>query len=110
MAILEYVATHNGTAGKGAEVFLSFAKHIDKTILWKTCDDDITDAGLYLVAIHLLEVEDNKLYITGEGVKCLQSYTLQTVTLSTQTNFTSHVNWIVCTLISLTALAISILK
>lgn len=33
MAILEYVATHDGTPGKIPEVFIDFAKYIDKSLL-----------------------------------------------------------------------------
>lgn len=110
MAILSYVATHNGTTGKGPEIFLDFIEYIDKSLRWRTNDDDVTQTGLYLVAIKLLKVEDSKLYITEDGIKCLQNYALQAASISTQINFTSQINWIICTLISLTALAISILK
>lgn len=109
-AILEYVATHNGTTGGGPEIFLTFSEYIDKTLHWKTQMCDITQAGLYLIAIKLLTVEEHKLYITEEGIKYLQNCALQAATISTRLNFISHSNWIICTLISLTALVISILK
>lgn len=110
MAILEYVATHDGTPSKIPEVFIDFAKYIDKSLLWRINNNDVTNSGSYLVALKLLKVEDSKLYITEDGIKCLQNYALQTTSISTQMNFISHINWIICTLISLTAIVISILE
>lgn len=110
VAILEYIASNNGVAGHGIEAFLSFADHIDKTLHWNTSNDDITKAGLYLVAIRLLKVENGQLYISEDGIKCLQNYALHDAVTSMRISYFSYKNWIICTLISLTALAVSILK
>lgn len=110
VAILEYIASNKGVAGHGIEAFAAFAEHIDKTLHWKTEQSDVTKAGMYLLAIKLLKVEDDNLYITEEGIKCLQNYALHATVISMRGSYISYQNWIICTLISLTALAISLLK
>ena len=111
LAILEYLAIDRGkTQNHWPDFIIAFTRHIDKTVCEITDDRDITKAANLLIAIKLNKVENNKVVITEEGIKCLQSYTLQAATLSTRVSFISHTNWIICTLISLTAIAISILK
>ena len=94
MAILEYVATHDGTPGKIPEVFIDFAKYIDKSLLWRINNNDVTNSGSYLVAIKLLKVEDSKLYITEDGIKCLQNYALQTTSISNEFHFSHQLDYL----------------
>lgn len=110
-AILEYLAVDNGkTQDSWPEFIFAFARHIDKTVSEVSGNEDVTKAANFLLAARLIKVEDNKVVLTEEGVKCLQSYAIQSVVLSARVSFMSHTNWIICTLISLTALAISMLK
>ena len=109
-AILEYIALHNGDNQSGHEMFLSFAKHIDKTLLDYSYKFDITEEGNYLLAIKLLEIRDDRLFITDEGLKILQNLSLKTSTISTRMTYVSYVNWVLCTALSITAMLISMLK
>ena len=109
-AILEYIALHNGDNQSGHEMFLSFAKHIDKTLLDYSYNFDITEEGNYLLAIKLLEIRDDRLFITDEGLKILQNLSLKTSTISTRMTYVSYVNWALCTALSITAMLISMLK
>lgn len=111
VAVLEYVSCHDGVSGEeGFQGILELAKHIDKTVANRVTVVEISNAATYLAFIGLLKVEDHKLYITEAGIECLQKYTLQTVVISTRIGFVTYANWIICTLISLSALIISVLK
>lgn len=109
-ALLEYVAINNGASYGWAEEILRFAQHADDTVLEKCNNYDIAKAGLYLISIELLKVEDGKLFITDAGIRCLQNQSYQSAIVAARGAFVSHINWILCTLISLSALVISILK
>lgn len=109
-AILEYIALHNGDNQSSPEIFLDFAKHIDKTLLDHSYHFDITEEGNYLLAIKLLEIRDDRLFITDEGLKILQNLSLKTSTISTRMTYVSYVNWVLCTALSITAMLISMLK
>lgn len=111
LAILEYLAADSGkTQNHWPEFIIAFGSHVDKTVSTITENSDINRAAQFLIATKLIRIEDDKVVITEEGIKCLQNYTLQAAVLSARVGFISHTNWIICTLISLTALAISILK
>lgn len=111
LAILEYLAVDGGKTQKHwPEFIIAFGNHIDKTVSEVSENSDVNKAANILIATKLIKVEADKVVITEEGIRCLQSYTLQTAVLSARVGFISHTNWIICTLISLTALAISILK
>lgn len=109
-AILEYIALHDGESQSGPEMFLSFAKHIDKTITEYSDISDITEAGDYLLAIKLLVIKENRLFISDEGLKTLQNLSLNTSAISTRMTYVSYVNWVLCTVLSVAAILISILK
>ena len=109
-AILEYIALHNGDNQSGPEMFMAFAKHIDKTLLDYSYNFDITEEGNYLLAIKLLEIRDDRLFLTDEGLKILQNLSLKTSTISTKMTYVSYVNWVLCTVLSVAATLISILK
>lgn len=109
-AILEYVATHNGQTQNGPDMFFSFAKHLDSTVASASYVREITDEGLYLIAIKLLEVRNDSLYITPEGIHCLQNLSLKSSVISTRIGYISNINWTICTLISVAAIVISLLS
>lgn len=109
-AILEYVAIHNGEIQSGPNMFASFAEYLDLTVAELSYPKDITQEGNYLIAIKLLEVKNQRLYITPEGILCLQSLNLKTAEISARLGFVSNVNWLICTLISIIALGLSLLS